>query len=269
VLAPRAAHFTGKVDAQEIVETPDGRVLAACTAFNCVAELDSDKGSISPFWMPPFMSSVKAADCCHLNGFCMDEKDGNRLAYATVVGPSDESQGWRAHRTGGGQVWDCRRNRVVCEGLSMPHSPRMHNGKLWVLEAGTGWLGWVDLKASPKEAFRRHAWLPGFARGLRFSPSGDFAVVGLSMPRYEVFSDLPLGAELERRGEKPRCGVFVLELETGQPRHAVMVGGAITELYDVAILEGTGAPLGVGASRAELERWVRIGDNTTGREVGS
>lgn len=242
----------------------------------------------------------QAADCCHLNGFCMDEKDGNRLAYATVVGPSDESQGWRAHRTGGGQVWDCRRNRVVCEGLSMPHSPRMHNGKLWVLEAGTGWLGWVDLKASPKEAFRRHAWLPGFARGLRFSPSGDFAVVGLSMPRYEVFSDLPLGAELERRGEKPRCGVFVLELETGQPRHAVMVGGAITELYDVAILEGTvrqvawkdndalgsalvascsaadgatlvhqGAPLGVGASRAELERWVRIGDNTTGREVGS
>ena len=94
----------------------------------------------------------QAADCCHLNGFCMDEKDGNRLAYATVVGPSDESQGWRAHRTGGGQVWDCRRNRVVCEGLSMPHSPRMHNGKLWVLEAGTGWLGWVDLKASPKEA---------------------------------------------------------------------------------------------------------------------
>ena len=59
VLAPRAAHFTGKVDAHEIVETPDGRVLAACTAFNCVAELDSDKGSISPFWMPPFMSSVK------------------------------------------------------------------------------------------------------------------------------------------------------------------------------------------------------------------
>lgn len=268
VLAPREAHFTGRVDAHELVETPDGRVLAACTALNCVAQLDPASGSLSPVWMPPFLTAVRAEDCCHLNGFCMDPADPTKLAYATVVGPADEKDGWRQHRAGGGQVWDCRTNTVVCAGLSMPHSPRMHEGKLWLLEAGTGWLGWVNMDAAtPEEAFVRHAWLPGFARGLRFSPSGAFAVVGLSMPRYSVFSDLPLGQELERRKAEPRCGVYVVDLRTGKPAHAVVVGGAIHELYDVAVLEGTGAPMVVGASRPETERWIKIGDNATGREV--
>ena len=67
------------------------------------------------------------------------------------------------------------RSPIVCEGLSMPHSPRWANGKLWVLNAGTGHLGWVDFE---KKAFVPLAFVPGFARGL--SIIGNVAAVGLS-----------------------------------------------------------------------------------------
>jgi hypothetical protein len=33
---------------------------------------------------------------------------------------------------------------MVASGLSMPHSPRLHGGKLWVCESGAGTLGIVD-----------------------------------------------------------------------------------------------------------------------------
>ena len=70
---------------------------------------------------------------------------------------------------------DITTNEIVCEGLSMPHSPRWANGKLWVLNAGTGHLGWVDFET---KKFVPLAFFPGFLRGL--SIIGNVAAVGLS-----------------------------------------------------------------------------------------
>ena len=66
------------------------------------------------------------------------------------------------------------------DGLSMPHSPRVHNGKLWLLNAGTGHLGYIDAKSGK---FEPVTFLPGYARGLTFH--GDYAIVGLSKQRRE------------------------------------------------------------------------------------
>jgi uncharacterized protein (TIGR03032 family) len=77
----------------------------------------------------------------------------------------------------GGVVIDMTTDEIVCEGLSMPHSPRWANGKLWVLNAGTGHIGWVDFK---NKSFVPLAFLPGFLRGL--SIVGNIAAVGLSKP---------------------------------------------------------------------------------------
>jgi hypothetical protein len=33
---------------------------------------------------------------------------------------------------------------IVASGLSMPHSPRLYDGKLWLLNSGIGELGVVD-----------------------------------------------------------------------------------------------------------------------------
>ena len=51
-------------------------------------------------------------------------------AYVTAVSESDVADGWRDRRTGGGIVIDVRSNEIVGHGLSMPHSPRVHDGRL-------------------------------------------------------------------------------------------------------------------------------------------
>ncbi len=42
---------------------------------------------------------------------------------------------------------DVPSGEVVVGGLCMPHSPRWHDGRLWLLESGNGALGYVDLQA--------------------------------------------------------------------------------------------------------------------------
>ena len=42
-------------------------------------------------------------------------------------------------------IIDVTTGDVLVEGLSMPHSPRWHNDRLWLVEAGSGWFGFVDL----------------------------------------------------------------------------------------------------------------------------
>ena len=45
---------------------------------------------------------------------------------------SDVSDGWRDRRDNGGVVIDIGSGEVVVAGLSMPHSPRLHEGRLWL-----------------------------------------------------------------------------------------------------------------------------------------
>ena len=99
---------------------------------------------------------------------------------------------------------------IVCEGLSMPHSPRWANGKLWVLNSGTGHLGTVDFET---KSFVPHTFCPGFLRGLAIK--GGFAAVGLSKPRYERFDGLDLQKNLEAKDSEAWCGIQVINLKTG------------------------------------------------------
>ena len=68
---------------------------------------------------------------------------------------------------------DVRSGEVVLDGLSMPHSPRLHQGKLWMLNSGTGDFGYADLDARRLVPV---TFCPGYARGLAMV--GDFAVIG-------------------------------------------------------------------------------------------
>ena len=122
-------------------------------------------------WQPPWISKLAPEDRCHLNGIAL--RDG-ALRYVTAVSRSDVTDGWRDKRRAGGVVVDVATNEVVCEGLSMPHSPRWHLDNLWLIDSGSGFFGRVDLE---KRSFERLV-CPGFARGLAFS--GDFALIGLS-----------------------------------------------------------------------------------------
>ena len=141
-------------------------------------------------------------------------------------------------------------NEVVAGGLSMPHSPRFRDGRLWVLNSGKGEFGYVDLK---KGRFEPVAFCPGFLRGLSFV--GDYAVVGLSLSRHNVnFAGLPLEDALKKYSAEARCGIQVIDVKTGNVLHSIRLGGELKELYDVVTLGGVRNPLIVGFGKSDLPR---------------
>src|ERR1700759_1046651 len=186
---PQVGYFTGDLDAHDVAVGADSEVVFVNTRFNCLATI-STTHSFRPLWKPPFISRLAAEARCHLNGRAL--VDG-KPRYVTCVSQSDTFDGWRGHRADGGLVLDVASGETVWRGLSMPHSPRLHDGQLWLLNSGTGELGRVDPKSG---RFEPLCFCPGYLRGLAFV--GDrHAVVGLSKARDErTFSDLPLDAPL-------------------------------------------------------------------------
>lgn len=247
---PMASHTTGDIDVHDVAVLDDGRVVFVNTLFSCLATV-SPRASFAPLWRPGFVSRLAAEDRCHLNGLCLE---GGAPAYVTLVGRSDVADGWREHRRGGGCVMDVRTGEVVAAGLSMPHSPRLHGSRLWLLEAGSGFLGYVE-----GGRFERVAFCPGYARGLCIV--GDYAVIGLSkLRRSRTFADLELGEQLASRNAEPRCGLLIIDLRSGDAVHWLRLDGVVEELYDVAALPGVRRPMALGFQSEEILRTITIGE---------
>lgn len=246
---PRNAQTFGHIDFHELGIRANGTVVVVNTRYSCLCE-PSLVHSFRTVWRPPFISALEPEDRCHLNGLAM--ADGEP-AYVTLVAASDVTKGWREHREGGGQVVDVRTNEVVCQGLSMPHSPRWHDGELWLLNSGTGELGKVDRQTG---RFEPVVFAPGFLRGLDFC--AGHAIVGLSKPRDGRFEGLALDGRLAERGEEAWCGLQVIDLATGQMREWLRFGGPITELFAVCVLPGVRNAITVGPQSAELRDLITI-----------
>jgi uncharacterized protein (TIGR03032 family) len=230
---PREIFVTGELDAHDVGQLKDGRIVFVNTLYNCLAT-PSPRHSFTPLWKPPFVSKIIKEDRCHLNGLAMED---GVPRYVTAVSKSDTIDGWRDRRFDGGIVIDVATGEIVIGGLSMPHSPRVYNGKLFVLNSGTGELGWIEPAKKVADAkFHAVAFCPGFVRGLGFH--GKFALVGLSKPRYERFEGLALDKKLAEADSEPWCGVQVIDLDTGACVHWFRIDGAIGELYDVAVVPG-------------------------------
>jgi uncharacterized protein (TIGR03032 family) len=146
---------------------------------------------------------------------------------------------------------------VIASGLSMPHSPRLYRGRLWLHNSGTGQFGSVEPGGGPFEPL---AFCPGYLRGLAFV--GDYAVVGLSRPRHDpTFGGLALEEELAKRGAEARCGLLIIDLRSGDVAHWLRVEGMVRELYDVAVLPQVGRPMALGFKTDEIQRIVAIGES--------
>jgi uncharacterized protein (TIGR03032 family) len=217
---PQLGWTTGDLDVHDIAVDGAGRPVFVNTLFSCLATV-SETHRFAPLWRPPFISKLAAEDRCHLNGVAMD---GGEPRYATSVSVSDVADSWRDHRVAGGVVIDVASGEAVATGLSMPHSPRLYRNRLYVLDSGSGRFGHLE-RASGR--FEEVCFCPGYARGLAFV--GEFAVIGLSLPRHNrSFSGLPLDEELSRRAVAPRCGLLVVALRTGDAPHSLRLEGRST-----------------------------------------
>lgn len=226
VYMARRGHITGAIDIHEMAWDKHGDLWFVNTLFSCLCTLDT-KSSFVPRWRPRFVSHYAPEDRCHLNGLGM--RDG-KPRYLTALGDSNEPQGWRKNKRDGGLLIDMATDRIITRGLSMPHSPRWYEGKLWVLESGRGKLVTIDPKSGEKSDF---ASVPGFARGLDFL--GPLAFIGLSQLRESnAFTDIEITDDNRDR----QSGVWVVHLDTGKTIALLKFTGAVQEIFAVQAVPG-------------------------------
>ena len=165
---------------------------------------------------------------------------------------------------------DVASGEAVTTGLAMPHSPRWHDGNLFVLNSGMGRLERVDLATGHREAV---AAVPGYARGLAFHR--DLAFVGLSRIRETaIFGGAPIAAYHDQL----KCGVGVIELSTGNTVATLQFANGVEEIFDVQAVPGARCPdlrrlarrrgRGLAASRPAGPRPCRNGGGDLVRNAG-
>jgi uncharacterized protein (TIGR03032 family) len=221
----RISHVTGEVRVHELAWV--GRELwFVNTLFSCLCMLQPAM-SFLPMWKPPFISTAVADDRCHLNGLAV--ADG-LPRYVTALAETDTVEGWREQKVTGGCLIDVPGNATIARGFAMPHSPRVHEGQVWLLDSGRGRLVTVDPVSGRTETV---AELPGYPRGLAFS--GPFALIGLSRIRDTAgFAELPLAQNRDRL----KCGLAIVELASGRLVSLLEFGSGVHETFDVQILPG-------------------------------
>jgi uncharacterized protein (TIGR03032 family) len=224
VYMPRSSHVTGDVLIHEMA-WGERELWFVNTRFSCLCTLD-DEFSFVPRWNPSFISGLAPEDRCHLNGLGMDQ---GRPSVVSALAVADTPGGWREHKRSGGVVIDLASGEIIVGGLSMPHSPRWYDGQLWILESGSGSLGIVDRAG---QRYQSIASLPGFTRGLDFY--GPLAFIGLSQVRESaVFSGIAIA---ERPVSERFCGVWVVDIRTGQTVAFVKFEDAVQEIFAVEVL---------------------------------
>jgi uncharacterized protein (TIGR03032 family) len=240
---PRVTYDTGDLNVHDVAFGAEGLWLVN-TRFSCLCNPSRDYSFI-PRWRPPFISEVVPEDRCHLNGLAMED---GRPRFVTALGETDAVGGWRERKADGGVVIDVPTGEIVLRGLSMPHSPRLHDGSLWVLNSGAGELWRID-----RNSFRHEVVcsLPGYLRGLGFL--GSVALVGLSTIREKhIFG----GLQLQERHPRLRCGVAVIEKRTGRQLGLFEFTDGCTELFDVRFLPDVRRPTILNAEKEQTRQAV-------------
>jgi uncharacterized protein (TIGR03032 family) len=233
----QTAHTTGFVGAVDAGVAGDGRVLFTNSLCNCVAA-PSPRWNFTAVWRPPFISALLAEERCHITGLALDD---GQLAYVTCAAETDVAGGWRDAVADGGVVLDVRERRVLARGLSLPRSPRLHDGRLYVAASGTGELVQIDRRSGESRVLAR---VPGLARGLAFS--GHHAILGCSrVPEDGTDAQAPIAVT---RSDEQRHGVAIVDLDTGAILATLWLDGGSGDLYGLVVLPSTVSPaLGDGA----------------------
>lgn len=227
---PRSGHVTGDIDIHEMAYGRNGELWFINTRFSCLCSLDGPN-SFVPQWRPAFVKGLAPEDRCHLNGLGMFNGEPR---YVTALGETDKPAGWRENKADGGLLMDISNGRILARGLSMPHSPRWYADQLWVLESGKGSLAKVDGSTGKLTTVIE---LPGFTRGLDFF--GPLAFIGLSQIRESAtFSGLPITERLSER----TCGIWVVNILTGQLLGFLRFKSGVQEIFAVSVLSGIRYP---------------------------
>lgn len=222
---PTAAYYTGQVDMHDLHYGDNGKLFAVNTSFSCLTVVD-DNFSFTPIWKPKFITGFTSEDRCHLNGLAMQDGEPK---YISALGSTDTRQGWRDNIAGGGIIIDIKSNEIVAQGLAMPHSPRMVNGKLYCLLSA----GQKLVEINPQDGkVTEVAHIPGFVRGMAIVD--DYAFIATSKLRQNssTFKHLKIAQNADV------ASILAVHLPTGAVVGKMTYLASVDEIYDIIALPG-------------------------------
>ncbi len=222
---PRATYYTGQIDIHDLDYGHGGTLYAVNTSFSCLIKID-DNYSFTPIWKPTFISKLASEDRCHLNGMALKD---SKPKYATAFSTGDTPQAWREVVTTGGVVMDVDSSEIIAHDIPMPHSPRLFDGKLYMLLSATGELVQLDIATGKYTVVTK---VNGFVRGL--ARCGDYAFIGLSRLR----KNSSTFAKLKIADVSNYAGIAVVHLPTGAYMGEIKYHMSVDEIYDVQVLPG-------------------------------
>lgn len=225
----RSTHYTGMINIHDIEWGHKG-LWAVNSSFSCLCTIDPSYSFI-PQWKPPFIDQLRPEDRCHLNGMTLCDGEP---AYVTTFSQFENAKQWRDSDKRTGTLIDVKRNEVVVSGLSMPHSPRWHNGKVYFCHSGVGQVTCYHPDTGETEVI---AELPGFTRGIDIY--GSLMFVGLSRRRN---SDVSAPALIDEKEGETCSGIWLINLENNEVVGQISFQGNVDQIYDIAILNNTCFP---------------------------
>jgi uncharacterized protein (TIGR03032 family) len=223
IFVPRQSYYTAYCDLHDMVFDKN-IVLAVNTRYSCVCVIDG-YFNFTPLWQPPFITEFSGDDRCHLNGMAFHE---GKLRYTTALAQTNTPNGWRDVMADGGILMEVPSGRVVAGGLSMPHSPRIIDGQLYVLEGGRGQVLRIDPVSGERQVVAK---LPGFTHGLAAYRGVLF--VGLSKLRMKRG---PQGLPIEVGGNDLIAGVAAVEAPSGRTLGILEFVAGTEEIFDLQVL---------------------------------
>ncbi len=245
---PRVTYHTGALDVHDIDFCKDG-LCAVNTNFSCIIKVDENY-SFTPIWKPKFIKRVVSGDHCHLNGMAVEDKE---IKYVSAFANTDSPQAWKTLAADSGVMIDYQTKEIIATKLSMPHSPRIYDGKLYLLLSATG--EFVELNPTDG-TYRTLLKIDGFVRGLAFHEG--IAFIGLSKIRKNSSSF----GKLDIAAKANKAGIVMVHLQTATIIANIFYESSVEEIYDVQILAGKRRPSILNKIKEDYKLGITTPDTT-------
>lgn len=220
---PRVTYHTGGLDVHDLSYGEGEELYAVNTLFSCLMKIDSDY-NFAPYWIPPFVDAFVSEDRCHLNGMAMQN---GKPKYVTAFNQGNSYQSWRETVTTTGIIMDVDSNEIICDGLAMPHSPRLYNGELYVLLSAKGELIKVNVNTGTYDVVFK---TEGFLRGMSLHKDYLFIAQSKLRKHSSTFGKLDFA---ETANE---AAITIIHLPTAAVAGKITYLTSLDEIYDVHIL---------------------------------
>lgn len=183
------------------------QLFANAVGYNAVVRI-AERGFDFAWW--PRCAETRTGELIHQNHLQLNSiAAGPSLRSSYFTASTDAISRRRPGHAnfpvdGRGVVFSGASREPIVFGLTRPHSARLNDGRLWLLNSGYGEYGYVDGRS-----YHSVAALPGWTRGLSFHDRVAFVGTSRVLPRFRQYAP-----GLKTDGAS--CGVHALDVRSGR-----------------------------------------------------